>query len=195
MDTDSFGPDYSTPQTWLGLLPDGGVLMVGYAGWIAAQRFPASAPSREPKAPLAAIAAIVRDRRIIGDGQRSTELHVHAVDGNGIATRVPGLSWDTPDGRIRRVRIPRDGEYVAEYVPDRARERHQETVAVMAARGLRAEGNLEVLPSPPTEPLVAVVDPWGSVRELLLHESADPGPFVPRPLAIVDHRARATRTQ
>ena len=67
----------------------------------------------------------IRDGRIIGDGQRSTELHVHAVDANGIATRVPGLSWDTPDGRIRRVRVPRDGEYVAEYVPNRARERHQ----------------------------------------------------------------------
>jgi hypothetical protein len=96
----------------------------------------------------ARISMEIRDKRIVGDGQRGTELHVQAVDGNGTPTSVPGLSWDTPDGRVRHVRVPRDGEYVAEYVPDRARERHQESVAVMASSALRADASLEVVPPP-----------------------------------------------
>ena len=69
----------------------------------------------------------VRDARVVADGQQSTELHVQAVDRNGTPTMVPGLSWETPDGRVRHVRMPRDGEYVAEYVPDRTREPQRQT--------------------------------------------------------------------
>lgn len=90
----------------------------------------------------------VRDPRLVGDGHRGTEVRVQAVDKNGTPTAVPGLSWDTPDGRVRHVRMPRDGEYVAEYVPDRTRERQRQVVAVMASQALRADVTLDVTPPP-----------------------------------------------
>jgi hypothetical protein len=90
----------------------------------------------------------VRDAQVVADGHRSTELRVQAVDQNGTPTAVPGLSWDTPDGRVRHVRMPRDGEYVAEYVPDRTRERQRQVLAVMASQALRASTGLDVTPPP-----------------------------------------------
>jgi len=86
--------------------------------------------------------------RIVADGKRGTQLRVQAVDGNGTPTSVSGLSWETPEGRIREVRVPRDGEYLAEYVPDRTRAPHRETIAVMASERLRADASLEVTPPP-----------------------------------------------
>ncbi len=61
---------------------------------------------------------------------------------------MPGLSWETPDGHIRGVRVPHDGEYLAEYVPDRTRDPHTELVTVTAAEALRASGQLVVTPPP-----------------------------------------------
>jgi len=90
----------------------------------------------------------VRDARLVADGKQGTELRVLAIDRNGTPTVVPGLSWDTPDGRVRRVRVPRDGEYIAEYVPDRTREAEQQTVGVMASQTLRANATLDVTPPP-----------------------------------------------
>jgi hypothetical protein len=98
--------------------------------------------------PPARITIDVRDSRLVADGHQSTELRVRAVDKNGTPTAVPGLSWDTPEGRIRHVRMPRDGEYVAEYVPDRIRERQRQVLAVMASQALRADASLEVTPPP-----------------------------------------------
>ena len=86
--------------------------------------------------------------RIVGDGKQGTQLRVQAVDGNGTPTSVSGLSWETPQGRIREVRVPRDGEYLAEYVPERTREPHRETIAVMASETLRADTSFEVSPPP-----------------------------------------------
>jgi hypothetical protein len=86
--------------------------------------------------------------RVVGDGRRGTVLRVQAVDKNGTPTMVRGLSWETPEGRVRQVRVPRDGEYLAEYVPDRTRDPHREVVAVMASQTLRADGSVEVLPAP-----------------------------------------------
>jgi hypothetical protein len=96
----------------------------------------------------------VRGGRVIGDGQQSAELRVQAVDRNGTPTVVSGLSWETPDGRVRRVRVPHDGEYVAEYVPDRIREPRRELVSVTASRELRADASVDVAP-PPIRVLVA----------------------------------------
>jgi hypothetical protein len=90
----------------------------------------------------------IRDARLVADGHQSTELRVQAVDRNGTPTAVPGLSWDTPEGRIRHVRMPRDGEYVAEYVPDRTRDPQRQVVAVMATHALRANASLDVSPPP-----------------------------------------------
>ncbi len=86
--------------------------------------------------------------RIVGDGKRGAPVRVQAVDGNGTPTSVSGLSWETPQGRIREVRVPRDGEYLAEYVPERTREPHRETIAVMASETLRADASFEVTPPP-----------------------------------------------
>ena len=90
----------------------------------------------------------VGEPRLVADGQRSTELRVHAVDRNGTPTMIPGLSWDAPGGWIRRVRTPREGEYVADFVPDRAHELHREPVAVVASQVLRADASVEVVPPP-----------------------------------------------
>jgi hypothetical protein len=90
----------------------------------------------------------VRDPRLVADGQRSTELRVRAVDRYGTPTMVPGISWETPGGRIRRVRVPHEGEYVADFVPARASEPHRQALAVMASQALRAEATLEVAPPP-----------------------------------------------
>jgi len=98
--------------------------------------------------PPARLTMDVHDARLVADGHRGTELRVQAVDHNGTPTAVPGLSWDTPDGRVRHVRMPRDGEYVAEYVPDRIRERQRQVLAVMASEKLRANATLEVTPPP-----------------------------------------------
>jgi hypothetical protein len=89
-----------------------------------------------------------QDARLIGDGHRGTELRVRAFDRNGTPTLVPGLSWQMPGGRIRHVRMPREGEYLADFIPDRARQVHRETVAVTATEKLRATANLEVAPPP-----------------------------------------------
>jgi hypothetical protein len=86
--------------------------------------------------------------RMVADGKHGIQLRVQAVDGNGTPTTVSGLSWETPEGRIREVRVPRDGEYLAEYVPDRTREPHRETIAVMASERLRADASFEVTPPP-----------------------------------------------
>ena len=90
----------------------------------------------------------MRDSQLVADGHRSTELRVQAVDRNGTPTAVPGLSWDTPEGRVRHVRMPRDGEYIAEYVPDRIREPQRHVLAVMASQALRADASLDVTPPP-----------------------------------------------
>ncbi|HZL16817.1 MAG TPA: hypothetical protein VFG23_03620, partial [Polyangia bacterium] len=86
--------------------------------------------------------------RLVADGRRGTRLRVQAVDKNGTPTMVRGLSWETPEGRVRQVRVPRDGEYLAEYVPDRTHDPHRESVGVMASPTLRAEGNVDVLAAP-----------------------------------------------
>jgi hypothetical protein len=90
----------------------------------------------------------VGETRLVADGTRSTELRVHAVDKNGTPTMIPGLSWEAPGGRIRRVRIPREGEYVADFVPERAHDLHREPVAVTASEVLRADASVEVVPPP-----------------------------------------------
>jgi hypothetical protein len=86
--------------------------------------------------------------QVVADGRRGTELRVQAIDRNGTPTSVPGLSWETPEGRIRGVRVPRDGEYLAEYVPDRTRDAHRELVAVMASESVRAQTLIDVAPPP-----------------------------------------------
>ncbi|HLK92794.1 MAG TPA: hypothetical protein VKZ18_23075 [Polyangia bacterium] len=98
--------------------------------------------------PPARLALQVASPRVVGDGRHGTLLRVQAVDANGTPTAVSGLSWDTPEGRIREVRVPREGEYVAEYLPDRTRDPHRQTVAVMASQTLRADATLEVTPPP-----------------------------------------------
>ncbi len=103
----------------------------------------------------AALTIRVAPGRVVADGRRGTELQVQAIDRNGTPTSVPGLSWETPEGRIRGVRVPRDGEYLAEYVPDRTREAHGELVAVMASESVRAETLVDVTP-PPIRVLAAV---------------------------------------
>jgi hypothetical protein len=96
----------------------------------------------------ASLSLAAREGRVVADGRRATELRARALDSRGTPTLVPGLSWETPGGRIRGVRMPREGEYVAEYVPDRARVAHGDTVAVMAGADLRAAASLEVVPPP-----------------------------------------------
>jgi hypothetical protein len=96
----------------------------------------------------AALTIRVAPGPVVADGKRGTELQVQAIDRNGTPTSVPGLSWETPEGRIRGVRVPRDGEYVAEYVPERTREVHSELVAVMASESVRAETFVKVTPPP-----------------------------------------------
>jgi len=98
--------------------------------------------------PPARLTIDVRDARLVADGHQSTEVRVRAVDQIGTPTAVPGLSWDTPEGRVRRVRVPREGEYIAEYVPDRTREPQRQVVAVMATQALRANATLDVTPPP-----------------------------------------------
>jgi hypothetical protein len=49
---------------------------------------------------------------------------------------------------VRRVRVPHDGEYVAEYVPDRIREPKRQAVSVTASRELRADASVDVAPPP-----------------------------------------------
>jgi hypothetical protein len=96
----------------------------------------------------ATLSLAAREPRVIGDGRRPTELRVRAFDRNGTPTIVPGLSWETPGGRITSVRMPREGEYLAQFVPDRARATHREVVAVTAGADLRAVADVEVTPSP-----------------------------------------------
>jgi hypothetical protein len=88
------------------------------------------------------------DARLVADGQRATELRARAFDRNGTPTLVPGLSWETPGGHVRAVRAPREGEYIAEFVPDRAHDTHREVVAVAAGPTLRAVTSVEVAPPP-----------------------------------------------
>jgi hypothetical protein len=99
--------------------------------------------------PPARLTLEVKDARLIADGQRGTELRVKAVDRKGTPTMIPGLSWETPGGRVRNVNMPREGEYVAEFVPNRAEDPHREVVAVMASEALRAGASVEVAPPPP----------------------------------------------
>jgi hypothetical protein len=96
--------------------------------------------------PPAGLTLELADSRIVADGRRSTELRVRAVDRNGTPTMIPGLSWVTPGGRIRHVRMPREGEYVAEFVPEPAQDPHREVLSVMASQELRAGAVLEVTP-------------------------------------------------
>ncbi|HVU53354.1 MAG TPA: hypothetical protein VHL80_21865 [Polyangia bacterium] len=100
-----------------------------------------------------ALSLTVRDPRLVADGRRATELRARAFDRNGTPTVVPGLSWDTPGGRLDNVRMPREGEYIADFVPERAHEKHSELVAVTAGPALRAAASVEVAP-PPTHVLV-----------------------------------------
>src|SRR5262249_10659153 len=98
-------------------------------------------------------------------------------------TTVPGLSWDTPEGRVRHVRMPHDGEYVAEYVPDRIRERQRQVLAVMASQSLRAGTNPDR--APPPLRLIAP-SPRRPVSHLRPAPAAGPAAFVEavRPLPV-----------
>ncbi len=108
----------------------------------------ASQPLHVTGGPPARLTLQIAAARLVGDGKRGTQVRVQAVDKNGTPTSVSGLSWETPQGRIREVRVPRDGEYLAEYVPERTREAHRETIAVMASEALRANATFEVTPPP-----------------------------------------------
>jgi hypothetical protein len=99
--------------------------------------------------PPATLTLDVREPRLIADGTRGTELRVQATDSNGTPTMIPGLSWETPGGRVRNVRMPREGEYLADFIPDRAQDPHREPVGVMASATLRADATVEVVPAPP----------------------------------------------
>jgi len=92
------------------------------------------------------ISMTARDR--FGNATPAKDLHARVVDHNGTPTAVPGLAWETPNGHIRDVRVPHDGEYLAEYVPDRTRDPHTELVTVTAAEALRASAHLVVTPPP-----------------------------------------------
>ncbi len=96
----------------------------------------------------------VREERLVADGLRATELRARAFDRNGTPTLVPGLSWETPGGRLGAVRMLHEGEYVADYVPERAQEPRREVVAVTAGPALRAVASVDLAP-PPTHVLVA----------------------------------------
>jgi hypothetical protein len=98
--------------------------------------------------PPAQLSIAAAEPRLVADGWRSAELRVRAFDRNGTPTMIPGLSWDTPGGHIRHVRVPHEGEYIADFVPDRARDIHQELVAVAAGQALRASVTVEVVPPP-----------------------------------------------
>ncbi|HVZ73526.1 MAG TPA: hypothetical protein VHJ20_14205, partial [Polyangia bacterium] len=111
--------------------------------------------------------------RVVADGRRAAEVRVRAYDRNGTPTMVPGLSWDTPGGRIRHVRVPREGEYLADFVPERARELHREMVAVAAGPDLRATVTVEVAPPP----VHVVADASVGIFTNLAHESG-PAAFV-----------------
>jgi hypothetical protein len=115
----------------------------------------------------------VGEPRLVADGQRSTQLRVHAVDRNGTPTMIPGLSWEAPGGWIRRVRTPREGEYVADFVPDRAHELHREPVAVMASQTLRADASVEVVPPPSRGSFTARVGLYTN-----LEHTAGPAAFI-----------------
>jgi hypothetical protein len=96
----------------------------------------------------------VREERLVADGRRATELRARAFDRNGTPTLVPGLSWETPGGRLGTVRMAHEGEYLADFVPERARDVHGEVVAVAAGPTLRAVATVEVTP-PPAHVLVS----------------------------------------
>jgi hypothetical protein len=95
-----------------------------------------------------ALSLAVREPRLVADGRRATELRARAFDRNGTPTVVPGLSWETPGGRLGAVRMPHEGEYIAEFVPERANDTHSEVVAVTAGPALRAVASVEVAPPP-----------------------------------------------
>jgi hypothetical protein len=107
-----------------------------------------------------------REPRVVADGRRGTELRVRAFDRNGTPTIVPGLSWDTPGGRIKSVRMPREGEYLAEFVPERARAVHREQVSVTAGAELRAVAAVEVTPAPVRVALGARVGAFWNLGEV-----------------------------
>jgi hypothetical protein len=108
----------------------------------------ASQPLHVTGGPPVRLTLEIAARRMVADGRRATQLRVQAIDKNGTPTSVSGLSWETPDGRIGEVRVPRDGEYLAEYVPERTREPQRQTITVMASETLRADASLEVTPPP-----------------------------------------------
>ena len=108
----------------------------------------ASQPLHVTGGPPVRLTLEIAARRMVADGRRATQLRVQAIDKNGTPTSVSGLSWETPDGRIREVRVPRDGEYLAEYVPERTREPQRQTITVMASETLRADASFEVTPPP-----------------------------------------------
>ncbi|HVR02524.1 MAG TPA: hypothetical protein VMT47_10350 [Polyangia bacterium] len=96
----------------------------------------------------ATLSLAVSDERFVADGRRATELRARAFDRNGTPTLVPGLSWETPRGRLGAVRMAHEGEYIAEFVPERARDVHREVIAVTAGPTLRAAASVEVFPPP-----------------------------------------------
>ncbi len=96
----------------------------------------------------ATLSLAVSDERFVADGRRATELRARAFDRNGTPTLVPGLSWETPRGRLGAVRMAHEGEYIAEFVPERARDVHREVIAVTAGPALRAAASVEVFPPP-----------------------------------------------
>jgi hypothetical protein len=95
-----------------------------------------------------ALSLTLHDVRLVADGRRATELRARAFDRNGTPTLVPGLSWETPGGRLGAIRSPREGEYLAQFVPERAHAPHRELVAVTAGPSLRAVASLDVAPPP-----------------------------------------------
>jgi hypothetical protein len=96
----------------------------------------------------ATLSLTVRETHVIADGRRATELRARAFDRNGTPTLVPGLSWETPGGRLGGVRMPSEGEYIADFVPERAEDAHRETVVVQAGPTLRAVATFDVAPPP-----------------------------------------------
>ena len=125
----------------------------------------ATARVRLVPGPATSLQAVFAAPRLVADGRTSVDVLVSAQDRHGTPASAGNLRWHAPGGRVSGVQVASEGTYLARFTPNRARDRHTETLIILGEQGepaISATATLPVEPPRTTAMLTARVGLFSS---------------------------------